>query len=736
MEELTIKILKIIFYREDTSFAIIKAQNTETQEEIIIKGNMYKPGEGLTFLIKGFWKYDPKWGKQFNIQTAEAKVPKSIKGIESYLAHSKIPGLGPKLASRIAEYFKEELIEIIETDNIQRFREVPGIGKKKAESIIANWDEQKTLRNTMITLQEYGISPAISQKIFNKYKEQTIQKIQENPYLMIQDVYGIGFIKADEIAYNVGIKADNPQRVRAGIEYILDNAANNNGHLYLPYTVVIDKTNAVLERNEKYNVTISAIETELDKMIQTKALINENGNIFLKYLYNAETEIADDMKFISKSKKNTFNGQKFNISKIESKFNIKYDELQENAIRTALESKIMVITGGPGTGKTTVIRGVIEALKLQGCKIKLAAPTGRAAKRMQEATGMKSQTLHRLLEVNPAERGFSHNKENPLEGDVLIVDECSMIDVNLFASLMKAIPYHMKLIMVGDIDQLPSVGPGNILRDIINSEVYPVIKLNTVHRQAMESKIITNAHKINKGQMPELCTNKTSDFLFYEESDGEKIQDMIIKMSRYFKSKGTEVQILSPMKKRSGIGTEDLNLKIQENLNPENEGIKYGEITFRINDKVMQMKNNYKKKVFNGDVGTVAKIDKAQKTIWVNFEDQDEFIDYKDSEIGELVLSYACTIHKSQGSEYPIVIMPFTNSFYIMLERNLLYTGLTRAKRKFILIGEKKAVQFAVKNAPITKRNTKLTQRLKEKNPIISATQNNLIQKTQEIELF
>ena len=284
MEELTIKILKIIFYREDTSFAIIKAQNTETQEEIIIKGNMYKPGEGLTFLIKGFWKYDPKWGKQFNIQTAEAKVPKSIKGIESYLAHSKIPGLGPKLASRIAEYFKEELIEIIETDNIQRFREVPGIGKKKAESIIANWDEQKTLRNTMITLQEYGISPAISQKIFNKYKEQTIQKIQENPYLMIQDVYGIGFIKADEIAYNVGIKADNPQRVRAGIEYILDNAANNNGHLYLPYTVVIDKTNAVLERNEKYNVTISAIETELDKMIQTKALINENGNIFLKYL--------------------------------------------------------------------------------------------------------------------------------------------------------------------------------------------------------------------------------------------------------------------------------------------------------------------------------------------------------------------------------------------------------------------------------------------------------------------
>lgn len=736
MEELTIKILKIIFYREDTNFAILKVQNTETQEELIIKGSIYKPSEGLTFLVKGFWKNDPKWGKQFNVQTAEAKVPKSVKGIESYLAHSKIPGLGPKLAARIAEYFKEELIEIIETDNIQRFREVPGIGKKKVESIIANWDEQKNLRNTMITLQEYGISPAISQKIFNKYKEQTIQKIQENPYLMVQDIYGIGFIKADEIAYNIGIQADNPQRVRAGIEYVLDNAAANNGHLYLPYSVVINKANSILERNEKYNVTISAIEAELDKMIQAKSVINENNNVFLRYLYKAETEIAEDMKFISKSKKNTFDGQKFDIKKIENKFGIKYDELQESAIRTALESKIMVITGGPGTGKTTVIRGVIEALKLQGCKIKLAAPTGRAAKRMQEATGMKSQTIHRLLEINPAEKGFSHNKENPLEGNVLIVDECSMIDVNLFSALIKAIPYHMKLIMVGDIDQLPSVGPGNILRDIINSAVYPVIKLNTVHRQAMESKIITNAHKINKGQMPELYTDKTSDFLFYEENDGEKIQDMIVRLCKYFKSKGAEAQILSPMKKRSGIGTEELNLKIQESLNPDSDGIKYGDNTFRINDKVMQTKNNYKKKVFNGDVGTIIKIDQAQKTIWVNFEDQDECIDYKDSEISELVLSYACTIHKSQGSEYPIVIMPFTNSFYIMLERNLLYTGLTRAKRKFILIGERKAVQLAVRNAPITKRNTMLTQRLQTNNQKTTDTKDNSNTQPKEITLF
>lgn len=691
-------------------FAILLAEDYKTKEQITIKGNFYNPEEELTFEIEGEWTKDPRYGKQFKVEHSIPRIPLNTKGIREYLANSKIKGLGPALADKIVQHFKEEIIKIIEEDKIERFREVPGIGPKKAESIKNAWEEQKEFRQATISLQGYGISINICQKIFKKYGTDSITRVKNNPYLLAQEVFGIGFIKADEIAYKIGIRAENENRIKNGILYTLHVAASENGHLFLPKSTLIEQTFNMLTRGENYKASTESIENGIQKLKQELKIQEEDGAIYAKHFYIAEKETAKKLIMISQSNKNSFPKDSVKISKLEEKFGIKYDKLQQNSIETALSAKIMVITGGPGTGKTTVIKGIIESLKEKNCKILLAAPTGRAAKRMKEATGMQASTIHKLLGVSDKE--FFHNEENPLEEDVLILDECSMIDASLFHSLIKAIPYHMKLIMVGDIDQLPAVGPGNILRDIINSEKFPVIKLNTVHRQALESSIVANAHRINNGKMPVL--ENTNDFFFIEQNDGQEIQDLIVKICKKCKENDEEFQVLSPMKKRSGIGVEELNTRLQAEINPDAEELKFGNRIFKKNDKIMQIKNNYGKRVYNGDIGRVYSLNPAEKKIFVKFEDLDTIVEYEGSEIGELVLAYACTIHKSQGSEYKNVIMPLTYSFFIMLQRNLLYTGLTRAKRRFYLIGEKKAISTAVRNAPITKRNTRLSKRLKE----------------------
>mgnify|MGYP001271510017 CR=1 FL=1 len=715
--EILATVLRVVYHNEENNHSVVLME-TDTDKELLRKsftavGPIYKPEESTTYLLKGDWINNPRYGKQFKIETAQPKTPKTLKGIKNYLAKSNIRGLGPKLADRIVDYFKEDLILIIENDDIERFKEVPGIGEKKVEAIIEAWQEQRELRETMIALQNYGIDGAISQKLYKKYQEKTLTKILENPYQLTDDIYGIGFLKADEIAYKVGIKSNNPFRLKSGIKYALERTAQDNGNVYLVKEILVNEAMKLMCRSEEFQADRQKIQEQIEVLIATNDLIEENDKVYLYRLHKAEKTVVKHLLEINASDINKFENE-ISIEKIEKANNIKYDNTQTNAIATALKSKIMVLTGGPGTGKTTVIKGIITALKMKKLIINLAAPTGRAAKRMQEATGDPAQTIHRLLIVNPTTKAFDHDELNPLEGDVLILDECSMIDINLFSSLVKAIPANMKLIMVGDIDQLPSVGPGNVLRDIINSQIFPVIQLQTIHRQAMESKIITNAHLINKGKMPELNLPITSDFLFIEESDPQKIIERIVKLTKNFISRKGEVQILAPMKKRSGIGTQEINERLQQELNPTGEEIKNGFTIYRLNDKVMQLKNNYDKNVYNGDVGIITKVDTKENTLKVTFEGISEPVEYTKTELTQLTLAYACTIHKSQGSEYQIVIIPYTNIFYIMLQRNLLYTGITRAKRKLILIGETKAIQHSVKNSPILRRNTTLAAKLFE----------------------
>lgn len=705
---------KIIFYNKENSYAILcfKAEEKQYKDTFTAIGQIYNPQLESTYLLTGEWTAHPKYGKQFSVKSALIKTPKNIKGIRNYLAKGNIKGLGPKLADKIINHFGEELINIIENNDITRFKEVPGIGKKKVEEIVKVWQKQVELRETMISLQTYGIDAGIAQKLYNKYQGNAVKKVLENPYKLIDDIYGIGFKKADDIAFSIDIKANSSFRIEAGINYILKEAAQNEGHLYLPLNELTVKTQNTLYKSEKYKAELSKIIETIQDMISNKKLINDNNDIYPALYYKIENNTAEMLIKLNKNKnKPEF---KTNIEKIEKKFKIKYDEPQINAIQVAVNNNIMVLTGGPGTGKTTVIKGIIEALEKQKFRICLAAPTGKAAKRMKETTGLEAKTIHRLLEIDPTTGKFIKNENDPIEADVIILDESSMIDIILFYNLIKAINVGTKLIMVGDIDQLPSVGPGNVLRNIIDSNIFPIIRLKNIHRQALKSKIITNAHKINNGLMPELNQDNNSDFIFIEEDDGNKIQNIIVDLAKQFKEQNIECQILSPMKNRNSIGTLEINQRIQQVLNPTEKELKYGNNTYRINDKIMQLKNNYDKMVFNGDIGYISEVDKTNNQIKVKFEDKAKPVTYKGNQMNQITLSYASTIHKSQGSEYPVVIIPYTKSFYIMLQKNLLYTGITRAKQKLILIGQKEAIRISIGHTPLLNRNTKLDKRIQE----------------------
>ncbi len=738
---------RITYQNPENGYSVLKCRVKDYADLVPVVGNLLDANVGSVLLVEGNWKVDARYGRQFVAENWEETLPATVYGMEKYLGSGLIKGVGPKFAKRIVQKFGVDTFTVIE-DNIQLLIEVEGIGNKRIRMIAESWERQKEVKNIMLFLQEHQVSSSYAARIYKQYGNDSIAVMKENPYRLADDIWGIGFKTADQIAAKLGFGKESYVRLRSGLMYTLSELSNE-GHVYAEKQQLTDKASELLEASPETIIMTMDDMLKREELIQEKNIVHEDENgsrvnaIYLPPFYFAEVGVAGKLKKLAASpagdklfarlteaRKTTGNPDlSVSVELIEERVGMKYDEIQADAIRQAALAKVMVLTGGPGTGKTTTTQGIIAAYRAYGLKVLLAAPTGRAAKRMTEATGLEARTIHRLLECKPPE-GYQKNEENPLEGDVLIIDECSMIDIILMNSLLKAIPPSMRLILVGDIDQLPSVGAGNVLRDIIDSGSFPVIRLTRIFRQALTSRIIRNAHRINEGKMPDISNGKDSDFFFTENEDGEAAVLQIVdyvrnKLPRYYHVDASQIQVLTPMQ-RGVVGATNLNLALQEALNPsEHEVFMKGKgavrvprdclrrsgFAYRAEDKVMQIKNNYDKEVFNGDIGIIESVNAEDRSLKVNFDGRS--VEYDITELDELVHAYATTIHKSQGSEYPIVVLPVMMNHYVMLQRNLLYTGITRAKKILVIIGSKRALRYAVDNVTVSKRNTLLKERLK-----------------------
>ena len=710
MEYLRCVVERITYQNADNGYTVLKCAVKNYSNLVTVVGTMPDTHVGSVLSLEGIWKMDARYGRQFSVEKFEETLPATVYGIEKYLGSGLVKGVGPKFAKRIVEKFGKDTLNIIE-NTPDKLLTVQGIGKVRVDRIKTSWQEQKEIKNIMLFLQSDEVSTSHATKIFKAYGSESIAIVKENPYRLADDIWGIGFKTADSIAQKMGIDKGKFVRLRSGIFYTLNKLAEA-GHCYATREQLIGKARELLE------VEDAELEITLDEMIRTNDVIREVAGeqeaVYLPPYYFSESGCAKRLfRLMSCGKKKSEDAEEI-LKKVAASSEITYDEIQWKAVKTAISSKVMVLTGGPGTGKTTTTLGIISAYKQAGCQIILAAPTGRAAKRMSEATGMEAKTIHRLLEYKPSE-GYQKNEEYPLEGDVLILDECSMIDIMLMYNLLKALPEQMSLILVGDIDQLPSVGAGNVLRDIIDSGCVPVVRLTRIFRQAQGSRIIMNAHRINKGESIDMRGGKDSDFFFVTKESNQEVLDTIVQYCRtnlpryYHVDPLQDIQVLTPMQ-RGECGAVNLNQVLQEAMNPSKIFLRRGGTQYRLKDKVMQIRNDYDKEVFNGDIGTITKVDMEERELTVLFDEREVIYDV--TELDELTLAYAVTIHKSQGSEYPIVVMPFTMSHFVMLQRNLLYTGVTRAKKILVLVGEKKAVYYAIKNETTTGRNTMLARRL------------------------
>ena len=727
IKELTGQIERITYSDAESGYAVLRIAVKGYPDLVTAVGTIASPAVGEVLSMKGLWTDHPKFGSQFKIVEYRSFAPSSIQGIEKYLGSGLIKGIGPSIAEKIVSLFGAEAFKILDTKP-EKLLEIEGIGDKKAAAIHEAWLEQREMRGVMLFLQSYGIGTGYALRVFRHYGSASVQVLQENPYRLAVDIFGIGFVTADKIASSMGFSKESPLRIRAGVLHVI-NELTRDGHVFVPIEELTASAAEIL------SVSPELVEKGIEDGRLNQELIIEwymdiegkdDCAVYLPPFHYAEVHSAKNLCRILSS---PFNGQyaapDVVIPWVQQELGISFPGQQTEALKTALSSQVMVITGGPGTGKTTLIKAIIKIRSARGFRIMLAAPTGRAAKRMTEATGHEAKTIHRMLEYTGSSMAggdFMKNETNTLDCDLLVVDEASMIDQILFHHLLKAIPKDASVVFVGDVDQLPSVGPGNVLKDIIDSGVCPVVHLKEIFRQGEESMIVVNAHKINSGEMP--CfddkSNGTSpcDFYFIEQNDPDKALEIIKELvtlripQKFGFDPVKDIQVLTPMH-RGSVGTTRLNSELREVLN-----IQHGSKVQRMGrivqegDKVMQIRNNYEKDVYNGDIGTVLRIDGEESKVIVEMDSGR--VSYDFSELDELIHAYAVSIHKSQGSEYPAVVIPIMTQHYMMLQRNLLYTGITRGKKLVVLVGTKKAVAIAVKNDKTRKRYTRLAGRLKD----------------------
>jgi exodeoxyribonuclease V alpha subunit len=709
---------RVTYVNEENGWSVVKVHVPGRNEPVTAVGPLLgvQPGENLR--LTGRWVQDKKYGEQLRVESYLTVQPATLVGIEKYLGSGLVRGIGKVMAARLVKHFEFATLDIIDQDP-DRLTEVEGIGPKRKARVVTAWAEQKAVKEVMVFLQSHGVSTTFAVKIYKQYGDRSIAVVRENPYQLAVDVFGIGFKTADKIAADLGISPTSPRRAEAGVLHVLGELSSE-GHVYCPHDQLVEGAVAVLEIDAPIIEEAITALSGLGHVVVEQQV--EGHPVYLKALHISEEGAAARLLAILSVPTSpiTIDLDRA-IQWFEGQQQICLAAQQKEAIRQAVTSKVLVVTGGPGVGKTTIVNGIIRILEKKGRRILLCAPTGRAAKRMSETTGQEAKTIHRLLEFTPRGMTFERNADHPLEADVLVVDEMSMVDIVLFYNLLKAVPPACQLILVGDVDQLPSVGPGSVLRDSIQSGVVDVVTLTEIFRQAQESLIVVNAHRVNQGQPP--LTTKAGggeavaapDFFFVERDEPEDVlatlKNMVARRipARFRVDALEDIQVLTPMH-RGLLGSISLNAELQALLNPEGESLVRGSRLYRVGDKVMQIRNNYELEVFNGDIGRVTSIDVADRQVGVRFDERE--VTYDTADLDELVLGYACSIHKSQGSEYPVVVIPVHTQHYIMLQRNLLYTGITRGRKLVVIVGSRKAVAIAVKNNRIDARFTRLTERL------------------------
>lgn len=724
-QTLTVEIQSVVFLNEDNGWTIVRGRSRDEPGTLTLVGNMgvITPGETLT--VSGQWKVHPKFGRQLEVASFEQARPATENGVIKYLASSAIKGIGPKLAERMVERFGVEVLDILDSEPEKLLR-VKGISKGKLEDIVESWDKQREVKNLIVFLHSHGVAPTYAGRIFHLYGAQSVRKLEENPYELTYHIRGVGFKTADNMALKLGFASDAPQRIEAALVYTLFSTSERAGHLFLPRMKLMDEVARMLEgvEFEKIEAGLASLEeikrVFVDRAAPDAAEGEEPVYLWHHYRFEKETasrlhELASHPRPVSRAKIEAA------LPEVEKRLGFILSDEQREAVFQACVNKAFIITGGPGTGKTTITRAVVGTLQELGLKIKLAAPTGRAAKRMTEATGEYAQTIHRLLQFAP-DGGFQHNEEKKLRTQVLVVDEASMLDAQLFLSVLRALPLTCRLILVGDVNQLPSVGPGNVLGDLINSGAIPTARLTHIFRQAQESFIVVNAHRINAGEMVRQSPHQPprADFFWVNQDDPQTVQRLIVDTvceripERYGLDPMRQVQVLTPMHKGE-VGTLELNRLLQQRLNPRppmarNVEVRRGNLLLRTGDRVLQLKNNYEKEVFNGDLGWVEEVDSEAGEVAVDFEGN--LVHYEPSELDDLTLAYAVSVHKSQGSEYPAIVVPVVTQHFIMLQRNLIYTALTRARDLAVMIGSNKAFSIALGNATAGRRHTRLADRV------------------------